>query len=54
MRVLCYMPNGGGGFSFNRSDIMAMGLGEVFSHIEWLSEQRKREAAENARVTRRR
>ena len=44
------MPQGGSGFSFHRADVMAMGLGEIISHLEWLDEQRKREARSVPRV----
>lgn len=45
MRLLCYTPGMGGGFSFTRADFLAMDIDEILGHIEWLEEQRQREAA---------
>jgi len=49
-RALCYHPDGGGGFTFTHADFLRMSLGDVFSHVEWLDDQRaaERRAVEKA------
>jgi len=44
IRVLCYTPHGGSGYTFTRRDVMEMGWGEALAHAEWLDGQRRREA----------
>ncbi|HAM57971.1 MAG TPA: hypothetical protein DCQ64_22175 [Candidatus Rokubacteria bacterium] len=44
VRALCYKQHGGSGFNFTMADVLDMELGELDGHIEWLAEQREREA----------
>ena len=41
---LCYCQHGGSGFSFTRSDVERMDLGEIDFYLDWLDERRTDEA----------
>lgn len=44
--TLCYSMTYGSGFSFTLADVETMGVREIEQRLEWLSDQREREARE--------
>jgi len=51
--MLCYTIHGGSGYSFTRADVLDMSLGEIDEALDWLEEQRRREAEAMKRATKR-